>query len=110
VSFQWPYRRAMRENRPPASTAGSWRVSPTPITRAPDCSASEEIRARSLVDTWEASSITRTSPRKTGTLFAKNRVIFHAAANPSPAATRAAFSDRVRQITRPPVSSAHALL
>ena len=62
------------------------------------------------MDTCEASSITRTSPRPTGTLFAKNRAMFHASVNPSPAATRAAFSDKVRQITRPPVSCAHALL
>jgi hypothetical protein len=100
----------MSENRPPASTAGSCRVSPTPITRAPACRASEQIRARSCVDTCEASSTTRTSPRPTGTWLAKNRAMFHASVNPSPAATRAAFSDKVRQMTRPPVSCAHAVL
>jgi hypothetical protein len=36
--------------------------------------------------------------------------MFHASVNPSPAATRAAFSDRVRQMTRPPAIRAHAVL
>ena len=101
---------------PPASTAPSWAVSPVRITRAPPARATAWIAARSVVDTWEASSITTTSrgPARMAPLDPpssrrpRNWAMLYASARPSPAMTRAAFVDRVTPITRPPVQPVQA--
>ena len=105
---QFPILLAISGNMPPASTGPSCLVSPTGATRAPDCRARDMIRAMSVVEACEASSITRTSAGPTGTRLAKNRVMFHASLSPSPCMTLAAFSLSVRPMTRPPVMAAQA--